>query len=343
MDQVNLKSLAKALGLSVSTVSRALSDSYQISEETKKRVFALAKQLNYQPNPYASSLRNRSSKTIAIIIPEIANNFFLLAINGIEEIAQANGYHVLIYITHESNAKEIAYCRHLLSGRVDGVLMSMSGEVSAIDHLNALTDNEIPIVFFDRICEAAETYKVTTNDYECGYLATQHLIDQGCTKIAYLGLANAHSIGKKRLKGYQDALTESGIAINDTYMLKCGSDKAENLTNIKQLLTANNAPDGIFASVEELALLSYEVCHAEGIKIPGRVKIIGFSNLRTAPLLDPPLTTITQPAFEIGNVAAKALFGLLTKRPIDAPDGKLITLPSTLIERRSTQKTKQGS
>lgn len=335
MRQVNLKKLAQELNLSISTVSRALSDSHEISAETKNKVHQLAKELNYQPNPYARSLRNHKSKTIAIIIPEVDNNFFSLAINGIEEVAQQNGYHVLIYITHENNEKEIAFAHHLLNGRVEGIIMSLSGEVTTTEHIHILKNNKIPIVFFDRICEEADTVNVITNDYESGYLATDHLIKKGCKTIAFLAFLKTHSISKKRLEGYLDALLKNNLDINQAYIIDGTTDYNQNYEKVKRLLLLDNRPAGIFASVEQLALIVYEVCDELHLKIPDDVKVISFSNLRTASLLNPALTTITQPAFDIGKEAAKALFYALSKK-ITSLESKNIVLTSTLIERKST-------
>lgn len=334
MDQVNLKRLAKELNLAVSTVSRALSDSYEISEETKAKVLSLAKELNYSPNPYARSLRKRNSNTIAVILPEIANNFFSHVINGIEEVAQRNGYHVLIYLTHENHVKEAAFIRHLMSGRVDGILMSLSSETDDITHLYELQKNNIPVVFFDRICEEIRTVKVTTNDYESGYLATRHLISKGCRDIAYLAFSKNLSIDRNRMQGYLDALKNGGIALNEYLIVHCGNDPNENHQKIKQLL--GRQPLGIFASVELLAIQCYEVCKELKLDIPGSVKIISFSNMRTASLLDPPLTTITQPAFDMGKEAATALFRALKKNQEEQEDKKIV-LTSVLIERESTR------
>ncbi|WP_069658931.1 LacI family DNA-binding transcriptional regulator [Arcticibacter eurypsychrophilus] len=337
MDHVNLKRLAKELKLAVSTVSRALSDSHDISIETKRKVINLAKELNYQPNPFARSLRKRSSKTIAIILPEIANNYFSLAINGIEEVAQENDYHVLIYLTHENHAKEASIIRHLLNGRVDGVIMSLSIETEDITHLQELQENNIPIVFFDRICDSIDTVKITTNDYESGYLATSHLISKGCKSIAYLTFSGNLSIEQQRMKGYQDALIRKNLVPDDQHIVRCSTNTKESHTKIKILFSGDNRPDGIFASVELLAILCYEVCAEMKINIPNDIKIIGFSNLRTASLLNPALTTITQPAFDMGKEAAKALFEAL-KKPQIPMENKNIVLKSTLIERVSTSK-----
>lgn len=337
MATVDLKRLAKELNLAVSTVSRALRDSYEISAETKERVFELARKLNYQPNPYASSLRKHKSKTIAVVIPEIANNFFALAINGIESIAQEKGYHVLIYLTHEQYQKEVAITRHLQSGRVDGILVSLSGETANYDHLADLKQKGIPIVFFDRICETINSARIITNDYESGFKAAEHLIEAGCRRIAYFSISGNLSISNKRMDGYLDALKKHKIKYDAAMLLQCSSnDNDANYTSILTMLKRKkNRPDGIFASVEKLAITSYHACAELKLQIPKDVKIISFSNLETAALLNPSLTTITQPAFDIGKEAASVLFKILEKKSMNFSDEKII-LKSNLIVRNST-------
>lgn len=308
MKPVNLKQLAEQLNLSVSTVSKAFQDSYDISPVTKERILTLAKQLNYQPNPLASSLRKQKSKTIALVIPEVANNFFTLAINGIESVAQEKGYHVLIYLTHEDHAKEVSFVQHLLSGRADGVLMSLSDGTKSTAHLDELYNKGVPIVFFDRIYEKMETTKVTTDDYESGYRATQHLIEQGCTKIAHLYFQKNLSIANKRMQGYLRAMNDYKLPVQKKYLIGCDNNNERSYQLIKQLLKGKSRPDGIFSSFEKLAILSYHVCEELQLSIPKDVQIISFSNLETASLLNPSLTTITQPAFQIGRRAALTLF-----------------------------------
>ena len=199
MCAATIKDLAKELGLSAATVSRALRDSYEISPATKQKVRKLAKELNYVPNPYASSLRKRKSKTIAVVLPEVADSFFSLAINGIESIAMEKGYHVLIYLTHENFEREKAILNEFKSGRVDGILISVSEETSSGNHIKEVVNAGIPVVFFDRVCEDVNTAKVTTDDFESSYNATQLLIKQGCKKIVYLSISPELSINKKRI------------------------------------------------------------------------------------------------------------------------------------------------
>jgi LacI family transcriptional regulator len=333
---MNLKELAKELNLSISAVSKALRDSHEISAVTKKAVLAKAKELNYQVNPFASSLRKQKSKTIAVVVPEIDNLFFALAINGIESIAQEKGYHVLIYLTHEDNQKEISITQLLQNGRVDGIMMSLSSRTSDLKHLQELKDKEIPLVFFDRVADQIDVPKVTTDDYLSGIKATEHLIEKGCDKIAFLSISNNLSISNKRKNGYIDSLLKHQMTISEDYILQCSQDDEMNKSIIAKMLKKKNRPNGIFASVEKLALISYEVCNELNLKIPEDVKVIGFSNLYTAGLLNPSLTTITQPAYDIGKEAANILFKLIEKRGNQIIPEQSV-LKSILVERNSSR------
>jgi LacI family transcriptional regulator len=334
--RINLKKLAQELSLSISTVSRALNDSHEIAAETKERVKSKARELGYEPNPYASGLRSRKSKTIGLVIPEVANNFFSLAINGIEEIARANDYHVLIYLTHESHEREATIIQHLAGGRVDGILISVASGSREFGHLHKLVESNVPLVFFDRVCPEFDTAKVTTDDYASGYRATAHLLGAGCRRIAYLLISDALSIGQKRMQGYADALRDHGLPLDPALVLPGGPHHDANTAAVRRLLEADPGIDGIFASVETLAMSSYEACQQLGRRIPQDVKVISFSNLTIAAFLDPPLTTIMQPAYEMGKAAAEILFKAIGRNRPVLP-AQSAELESTLIPRRSTQ------
>ncbi len=336
MSKVNLKDLAKELNVSISTVSKALKSSHEISAETKKRVLELAQKMGYNPNPYAGFLRHHKSKTIAIIAPELTNNFFIQAISGAESIAQEKDYHLLIYITNDDFQKEESILKHLENGRVDGVIISLATSTKTYHHLNSLIHTGIPIVFFDRICHEIETAKITTDDFTSGFNATNHLIEQGCRDIAYLSLSENLSIDNKRKQGYLEALNKYDIPFNEERIVQCGTEDKINYNRIKQLLQTKNRPDGIFASIEKLALNVYYVCNDLHISIPDEIKVICFSNLRTAPLLNPSLTTITQPAFEMGKHAATILFKNLDKKRTLITNENIV-LKSELIKRDSTR------
>ena len=335
MKHINIKELAFELKLSVSTVSKALHNSYEISEETKSRVQETAARLNYIPNPYASSLRGRKSRNIGVVIPEVSDSFFSLAINGIESVAKKMGYHVLICITHEKFENEKTILKDFQGGRVDGVLLSVSRETSQYDHIRALISNGIPLVFFDRACEEVQTAKITTDDFESGYKATEHLIQQGCNKIAFLGISKSLSISNRRLEGYRKALEDYGLKSNPKHVVLCTNDAAQNFLLIKNLLQQADGPNGIVASVEKLTTSIYEACAALKMKIPCDVKVVCFSNLETASILNPSLTTITQPAFEMGESAAALLFKALEKKRSSLANNSVV-IPSALVVRGST-------
>lgn len=333
---VNLKELAAELKLSPSTVSRALNDSYEISEQTKKKVISMAEKMNYQPNPFARSLRENKSKTIAVVIPERINNFFTQVIDGIEQIMQQHGYHLLVYNTHEDVDREKKIISLLLNGRADAIVMSVSSQTSDVAHLERLHERGVPLIFFDRICSGIPTTKFITNDYESAYEGTKHLLQQGCKKISFLMLSKELSITKERLRGYTDAIKAAGLDLDAAFSLICAQDEEANIELIRVMLEGEDRPDGILASVEKLALATYQAVKRTNLRIPNDLKIISFSNMSIASLLNPPLTTITQPAFTIGEECAKLLIKKLTrpKQP-DLPN-QVIMVPSKITIRAST-------
>lgn len=331
MNKIDIKYLAKELNLAISTVSRALRDSHEISRETKEKVFAMAKRLNYQPNANASGLRGQKTKMIAVVIPDMVNDFFSLVISGIEKVTQAQDYHILLYFTHGDHALEVSFINTLANGRVDGVLLSITDENNDNGHLEQLNKNGIPLVLFDRVSEGMENVKVTSDNYESAIIATKHLIDTGCKKIAYLKAYRNIPVGTIRMDGYLEALKKYAKQ-HEPLVLECANDNDEAFSAILQMLLTEK-PDGIFASVEKLAVVCYRVCEQIKLRIPEDIKIISFSNLQTAALLNPSLTTITQPAFEIGETAARELLRIIKKKGSTKDN---VVLKSRLIERRST-------
>lgn len=334
MSHVTLQQLAKELQLSIATVSKALRDSHEISESTKKRVFERARELSFTPNPYAGSLRRKKSKTIAVVLPEVADNFFSLAINGIQSVAEKKAYHVLIYLSHESWVNEQHILQNCRSGRVDGVLISISSETRQADHIRLLQAYKIPVVFFDRALEETSTARIVTNDEEMGYGATRHLLDRGCRKICFVSLSESLPICKKREQGFHAAIAAAGLPGQP--VLYCTGEEKGDYQLIKNLLKSAEPPGGIIACVERIAILVYLACQELQISIPRQLKVIAFSTLETAPILSPPLTTVTQPAFEIGKAAAELLFKGIEKTHFNL-ENNIVVLPSVLIERASTQ------
>jgi len=334
-NNITIKILAKKLGLSMGSVSKALHNSPEISKETKEKVKKIAKQYHYIPNHFASNLRNNTSKTIAVVIPEISDNFFSLAINGIEKASQERGYQIIISITNELLAKEKLIINELHNGIVDGILISISRETDDSSHLKEINKFGIPIVFFDRDLEDMETAKVVTNDLESGYNAVKHLVSQQCNNICFLSVTENLSITKKRLMGFKKGLIEFNKQGIQNNIVKCAIDATENHTILKNLLMDGpNRPDGIVVSGEHLTISIYNVCKEVGIKIPEQLKIICFSNLAYAACLAPSLSTITQPAFEIGYKATHLLCDSLDGKSVDFKTK--ITCPSVLEIRESS-------
>jgi LacI family transcriptional regulator len=336
MDKLTIKTLAKELQLSVSTISKALRDSHEISAKTKKKVLALAYELNYTPNPYASSLRIRKSKTIGVVIPEVVNSFFSQSINGIESVAKAKGYHVLIYLTHENFENEKAILKDFESGRVDGVLLSVSRETSNSDHITGLINQQVPVIFFDRVFNEVDTVKVTTNDFESAYIATKHLITSGCKNPHFLSILGNLDIISNRIEGYKKALEEHDIKFSNNNIINCSTSWEYNYATLYKKLKSTKKPDGILCSIENLSIIIYKVCEDLNIKIPGDLQVISFSNLEIASFLNPPLTTISQPAFEIGQAAATTLIKALEKKNFVISNESII-IPSVLTIRKSTK------
>lgn len=335
MSQVNLKKLASELNVSISTVSKSLRNSGEIGQETKNRVLEKAKELGYKAEPYGRHLRYHKTKTIAIVIPDVKNSLFFQVINGAESIARDKGYHLSIYISHEDAQREIDIIEHLQSARIDGILMSLSSTTRDFTHLNECINHNIPIVFFDRICHEVETAKITTDNFIGGFKATEHLIQRGCKNIAYLSVSEHLSMDKKRMQGYIEALDKYQIKFDKAKIIRCDTDDKKNYSRISKLLNTPSKIDGIFSSIENLALIAYGVCRKLNRKIPDQLKVICFSNLATASFLSPSLTTIAEPAYEMGIAAASQLFKYLDKKGTEMINENII-IKSTLSVRGST-------
>jgi len=332
-----IKVLAERLGVSKGTVSKALQDSHEISIATKTKILAVAKQLNYTPNHFASGLKSKKSKTLAVIVPAIVDSFFSLVINGIEAVARKKGYHINIYITNDLISKEQDIVQVLSDGRVDGVLISLCGEASNGKHIAKLIDHGIPLVFFDRVADDLEAAKIVTDDFNSGYIATRHLIEQGCKNIHFFSVSESLSILQERVGGFIRALDEGDHEdpVNNVYQIPM--DEAESLDEIKLLLSDPlKRPDGIVLSVESLIIPLYRACRELNLVIPKEIKIICFSCLQYADFLSPSLSTVTQPAFEIGRQAAD-LICYSIDRNIQI-ESERIVCPSRLLIRESSCK-----
>jgi DNA-binding LacI/PurR family transcriptional regulator len=319
-EAVTIKDIAKELGISTSTVSRALRDSYEISGETKRLVLECAQRLQYRPNPIALSLKEKRSRSIGVIVAEIANSFFSQAINGIESIANSKGYNVIISQTQEALEKEIQHLDFLASRSIDGLIISVSSETESMEHLKRIHARGLPIVFFDRIKEEINTHKVTSDNFKGAYKATAHLLKEGYEKIACLVNASHLSITQERIAGYKKALTDNGINVDDEIIKVCkhgGLVFDETKTAVEELLELKQRPDAILGLTDKLTTGCLKILQSKKIKVPDEIALVGFTNSALTELLNPPLTVILQPAFKMGEIATSLLIELIeSKRPI---------------------------
>ncbi len=337
--QVTIKDIARELGISPSTVSRALKDHPDISKARKELVKEMAEKLNYQPNTIAMGLRQNKTNTIGIIVPEIVHFFFSTVISGIEDIAYSKGYSVIISQSNEKYEKEVIDIKALFNHRVDGMLMSVSKETQDIEHIKATLDRGVPLVFFDRAIEQLPCSRVVVDDFKGGYEMTKHLIDQGYTRIAHLAGPPNLEISQRRLEGYKKALIDHGLGIDDKLIWF----EEEPTTEIYsreltwKLLGLRDKPQAIFANNDMAALGALSVAKEMGLKVPDDVAIAGFSNWDFTQLTEPPLTTVDQPGYKLGQEAARLLIREIEAEEDEYIEPETIILDTSIIVRESTR------
>ncbi|HEY1217217.1 MAG TPA: LacI family DNA-binding transcriptional regulator [Bryobacteraceae bacterium] len=333
-EAITIKDIAKALGLSTSTVSRALRGSYEISAETRKLVLEYADKLNYRPNPIALSLKEKRSRSIGIVVCEIANNFFSQVINGIESVAYKKGYYVIISQSHESFEREVANTQYLASRSVDGLLISLSTETTDLSHLNKLHDKGLPIVFFDRITEEMPTHKVIANNFNGAYQATEHLIQNAFQRIAHLTISPHLSITKERLAGYKAALADHHYPYDESLVKYCkygGLIDSEVAEAVDSLLALTSRPDAIVAASDKLSTGCLAALAERNVRVPEEMAIVGFTNSLLTDIFHPALSSVRQPAFEMGQVAMEMLIDIIeSKHPITQFETKVLNTELTV-------------
>ncbi len=308
---VTIKDIAGKLGISPSTVSRALRGSTEIKEDTRKLVQELAKELNYTPNPIALSLKEKKSKVIGVIVPEIANYFCSAVIAGIEDIAYNLGYHVIIFQSHEKYEREVMNIKLLSSRRIDGLIISVSNETKKGDHLKELIKKGVPVVMFDRVCEDIDTPRVVTDDAGGAFDATCHLVEQGYRRIAHVTMSPFLSVTRNRMKGYENALKKHNIPLQKKWVAHCDFDYNSMKKAVQKLLKTNPKPDAILASGERLTIGCFEVLKEMKLRIPNDIAMAGFFDNPVSRFIDPSLTAIHQPTFDIGQSAARLLITMI--------------------------------
>lgn len=303
-----LKDIADGLGLSISTVSRALSDSYQISEKTKRIVKEKATHMNYKPNPFAVSLKNARNYSIGVVISSVNNVFFSQVIDGIESVAYKKGYHIIITQSHDSTIREAENIGHLMNSRVDGILMSLAAGTINYSHINEYQSKGNPMVFFDRVLTSGNAHKVVSNNFKGAYDGTGQLLKDGCKRVMFLGTVEHLSIIEQRKLGYQHALAHYNLKADEECVRYCGFDndyKDQIRRILEELLMAGKMPDAIFGACESTTFGCMQVL--KNLKLDGAIKIAGFSNTKTSDLMRTAPHFIKQNAFKMGVIATEKL------------------------------------
>jgi len=330
--------MAKQLKVSPSTISRALQNHPSIGKKTTAEVHRLAKKLGYYPNSVASNLRRNKTNLIGVIIPRIDRYFQSSAIAGIEEVASKAGYYVIIFQSNNSYQREKENARMLLASQADGIIACLALETNNYDHLAIFKENNIPLVFFDRVCSEIETHKVIIDDFGAAIKATEHLISIGCRRIAHIAGNQHMAIFRDRLRGYQEALKKQNIAVEDD--LICFTDDLSSLEGTQatqKFLKRPVPPDGIFCSNDTSAISAIQTIKKAGLRVPEDIAVVGFSNTPTSLIIDPALTTIDDHAFEMGQAVARMVI-----RQIEEPQqdiaSETIIIRNDLIVRDSTMR-----
>jgi len=307
--RITLKIIAKEFGVSISTVSKALKGSHEISEEMREKIQAYANFYNYKPNNLALQLRNQKTSVIGVIIPEIVHHFFSTVIDGIEQYANEKGYNVMVCVSNESYEKEVLNFSLLANGSVDGLIVSVARETQKIkkyNHFEALTKDEFPLVLFDRIIDEIQCDKVIIDDIGGGYKAANHLLEIGAERIALLSTQDYISVGALRKEGYIYALKSKGIEVQEDLIYKL--DDSQNLYHqIEKVINVPNPPDAILAVNEIYAANALIIAKKRGLSVPEDIAIIGFTSGLISAFTSPPLTCIVQHGFLMGQQAAELL------------------------------------
>lgn len=331
---VTIYDVAEALNISPSTVSRGLKDHPHIHKETKKKILAAAKEMGYQQNKFASSLRKRRTETIGVVVPKLNSYFMATVISGIEKVTNKHGYGLIISQSQESGKQETACVSTLFDSRVDGILISLAFDTKNLDHFDKLFNKDIPVVFFDRVADCHGCMSVIIDNYKAGYEATAHLIEQGCKRIIHLGGNLLRNVYSERFRGYRQALHDNGIEFNQKLVFISDLTEQSGREIMKKIIKMNLQPDGVFAANDTSAVATILEIQEAGVKVPDEIAVVGFNNEPVSQVIHPNLTTVDYPAREIGEIAATALIDKLNNT--QSISYSTIVLKHSLIVRQSS-------
>ncbi|KAF0236283.1 MAG: transcriptional [Prolixibacteraceae bacterium] len=334
----SLKDLAEELGISISTVSRALKNNPMISPELTIKIQELAAIKNYIPNPLAMGLLKQQTKMIGVIVPDLVTHFYSSIISGMEEVAKEKGYYIIIASSNESLEKEKESVNNLLKSRVEGLIVCISQQTNSFEHFEILIKNEIPLVFFDRVVESLEVPSVTVDGAEAAKNVTRHFYENGCRRIAYISGPEHLNISKNRKEGYLKGLQECGLKLIPDLLVECNLNAEEATLATRKLLSLNQIPDAIFGINDTIAFAAMKEIKKHKLPIPDDIALVGFTDEFHSTVVEPALTSVTHPTLQMGREAARLFFECIEKGKSFAE--KLI-LPTKLVVRESSVKRLQ--
>lgn len=335
--RITIKDIARELKISTSTVSRALADKWDVNPDTRKAVMELAEKWNYRPNPISLSLKQQQSMLIGVVIPEFINSFFPEVIMGIESVLRPEGYQIVISQSNESYENELSNLKMLESKMVDAFLISVTKETKNVDYFNHLIDSRIPVVFFNRICPDLQAPAVVIDDYKWAFLAVEHLIKEGRRRIVHLSGQENLQLSKDRKQGYIDALKKHGIPVDESLIIPAGVMMEMGIMGAYKILEMATLPDAIFAINDPIAIGAMKTLQKQGVRVPEDIAVVGFTESKMALIVEPNLTTVEQPTFEMGKAAAELLLEQIRNRDEEKKSPfKRIVLDARLNVRESS-------
>jgi LacI family transcriptional regulator len=332
---VSLKDLAREIGVSISTVSRALNNHPDISPAMTLKIKKLAEEMNYTPNPLAMGLLKQATRMIGVIVPDLVTHFYSSIISGIEQVAEEKGYYILIASSSESIQKEIKSVENLLKTRVEGLIVCLSQETKSYGHFDRLISNNIPLVFFDRVCRTDEVPSVVVDNVDAARKITRHFYKNGFRRIAYIAGPDHLNISLERTRGYLSGLKSCGLDFDPELLVKCNMSSEGATKATARLLQLVERPDAIFGINDTVAFAAMKEIKRHGLKIPEEVALVGFTDEFHSTVVDPALTSITHPTFEIGQEAARLFFSRI-ENPESIP--VQVVLKTKLVIRKSSVK-----
>ena len=334
---VTIYDIANQLDISVATVSRALKDDTIVSKKTRKKIIDLAEEMGYRSNHFARNLRQQQTNTIGVLVHELNSNFITSVLAGIEKVTAEAGYDIIITHSSESRVKEAANAKNLFHKRVDGLIASLAFDTTDLDHFKPFIDKGVPVMFFDRVEQDGNNTVVIIDNYKAGYQATKHLIEQGCKRIVHVTSSLKRNVYSQRYKGYQDALFDNGISLDERFLLVNDLSEKAGIDSALQILKMKPRPDGVFITNDFVAAVCMRTLKQHGISIPDDIAIVGFNNDAIGNLIEPALTTINYPGKDIGEIAARNLINHL-KGISNIHQTNTVIVRSDLIVRKSSLK-----